>query len=116
MPAYAVIFTSQRTAGDNGYTETAAELTRLAETMPGYLGAHSVREPGGAGITISYWESPEAIAAWRDHPAHVAARRRMNEWYASWSLTVCRVERANTWPGADRKRTARDQTESDSAD
>jgi len=95
---WAVIFTSRRAAGDNGYAEAAEKLARLAEGMPGYLGAQSVRNADGEGMTVSYWESLEAIAAWRAHPAHVAARARADEWYESWSLSVCRVEHTRVHP------------------
>jgi heme-degrading monooxygenase HmoA len=98
QPVYAVIFTSRRTSGDNGYAETAARLASLAASMPGYLDAQSVRDADGNGITVSYWDSLEAIAAWKRHPEHAAARARMDEWYASWSLKVCRVQRGSSHP------------------
>ncbi|MBP55363.1 MAG: antibiotic biosynthesis monooxygenase, partial [Marinobacter sp.] len=61
-PYYAVIFTSHRTDGDNGYGEMAARMAELAAQQPGYLGMESARE--GLGITVSYWESLEAIRNW----------------------------------------------------
>jgi heme-degrading monooxygenase HmoA len=61
-PYYAVIFTSLRTEGDNGYAETALRMLELAREQPGYLGFETAR--GGLGISVSYWESPEAIRAW----------------------------------------------------
>lgn len=99
QPAYAVIFASRRKADPNdGYAETAGRLAALAEAMSGYLGARSVRAADGTGITVSYWDGLEAIAAWKAHPEHVAARARMAEWYESWSLEVCRVERGKIFP------------------
>lgn len=97
-PYYAAIFTSRRTEGDNGYAAAAQELVRLAEQAPGFLGAESVRAGDGAGITVSYWTSLEAIEAFRNQPRHVEVRGRMCDWYAAWSLRVCRVERASQWP------------------
>ena len=58
-PYYAVIFSSHRTDGDNGYGEMAERMAELAAQQPGYLGMESARE--GLGITVSYWESLEAI-------------------------------------------------------
>ena len=93
-PYYAVIFTSVRTSADNDYARTAARMLELAETMPGFLGVESARE--GVGITVSYWESLEAIRAWQQHPKHLAAQKQgRKEWYASFSTRVCRVEREN---------------------
>ena len=64
-PYYAVIFTNLRTEIDEGYGEMAEEMVRLAELQPGYLGHESVRN--GLGITISYWQSLEAIKNWKAH-------------------------------------------------
>ena len=40
-PYTAVIFTSTRTAGDQGYTTMSARMVELAATQPGYLGIES---------------------------------------------------------------------------
>ncbi len=102
-PYYAVIFTSLRTAGDHGYGETAARMEELAVQQPGFLGLESARD--GLGITVSYWESLEAIAAWKRHAEHLAAQRRgRTEWYAGFALRICKVERAyGTWPAEGRQ-------------
>ena len=42
-PYFAVIFTSERIAGDNGYAETAARIVELASQQPGFLGIESAR-------------------------------------------------------------------------
>lgn len=68
-PYYAVVFTSLRTVGDNGYAETAREMFTLVRSQPGYLGADSVRGPDGLGITVAYLRDEESIAAWRAVPA-----------------------------------------------
>ncbi|GAB6127214.1 antibiotic biosynthesis monooxygenase family protein [Humidesulfovibrio idahonensis] len=96
-PCYAVIFSSRRTAGDHGYAEAAAELVRLAEAAPGFLGAQSVRQEDGQGITVSYWDSLESIARFKADPRHVAVRARMADWYEEFGLRVCRVERETFW-------------------
>lgn len=93
-PYYAVIFTSSRNDGDCGYNEMSDEMTALAERQPGFLGMESVRDDSGFGITVSYWESEEAIAAWKQHHRHRAAQQRgMREWYKRFAVRVCRVER-----------------------
>ena len=94
---YAVIFTSVRTDNDGGYAETAGRMLDLARSMPGFLGVDSAREE--VGITVSYWESPEAIRAWREHPEHRAAQARgRSDWYASFTTRVCKVERESRFP------------------
>ena len=92
---YAVIFTAQRTPGDNGYAEMAARMDELAKTMPGYLGIESARDENGFGITVSYWESEEAIANWKKNAEHLQAQRQGRaEWYEHYSVRVAKVERA----------------------
>jgi len=93
-PYYAVIFTSERTEGDNGYSEMAEEMVELASKQPGFLGVESVRDQSGIGITVSYWESLEAIQNWREHVRHrVAQDRGRKEWYKRFATRVCKVER-----------------------
>lgn len=100
-PCYAVIFASRRTEGDKGYAEAAAEMVRLAEAEPGFLGAQSVRDADGEGITVSWWASLEDIERFRKQPRHAEARARMADWYQRWSLRVCRLERGVDWPGPE---------------
>ena len=98
-PYYAVIFTSLRTGGDDGYGATADRMVELAALQPGYLGVESVRGTDGLGITVSYWDSEAAIAAWRAHAEHTLARERgRRDWYAHYELRVAKVERAYGGP------------------
>lgn len=92
-PYYAVIFSSQRTPVDNGYDAMAARMLELAAQQPGYLGVESARD-AGAGITVSYWSSLDAIRAWKANAEHREAQRRgHSEWYSSFRLRVAKVER-----------------------
>lgn len=92
-PYYAVIFSSQRTDGDNGYGAMANKMVELASKQPGFLGVESARDEQ-LGITVSYWDSIEAIQAWKEHSAHIIAHEKgKSEWYQSFSLRVCKVER-----------------------
>jgi heme-degrading monooxygenase HmoA len=69
-------------------------MERLAREIPGYLGIESVRDNSGFGITVSYWESEQAIATWRSHPEHLDTQARgRRDWYARYELRVARVER-----------------------
>jgi len=90
-PYYAVIFTSVRTDGDNGYGETARRMRELAERQPGFLGFETARQE--IGISVSYWSSLEAIKAWREEVTHRQAQSRVRDWYATFRVRVCRVER-----------------------
>ena len=91
-PYYAVIFTSVRTAGDNGYNKMAEEMVTLAAQQPGFLGVESAREE--IGITVSYWDNLESIKNWRENYEHTQARRYGREkWYAGFRVRICKVER-----------------------
>ncbi len=93
-PYYAVIFTSRRTDVDSeGYCRTAARMEELAGQQPGFLGIESVRGANGVGITVSYWQSREAIAGWKRHVEHLSAQASgRNLWYACYRLRIARVE------------------------
>lgn len=56
-PYFAVIFTSTRSDGDQGYAAMAEEMVALASQQPGFLGVDSVRGTDGLWITVSYWTS-----------------------------------------------------------
>ena len=90
---FAVIFTSTRTEGGNGYAEAAERMAELVSEQPGFLGVESVRGADGVGITVSYWESEAAILAWQ-HPEHrLIQQRGRSIWYSAFHTRVCRVER-----------------------
>jgi len=90
-PYFAVIFTSIRAEGDEGYGEMAAHVLELARQQPGFLGFESARQE--IGISVSYWSSLEAIAAWKQNAFHREAQKRAQDWYASFRVRVCRVEK-----------------------
>jgi heme-degrading monooxygenase HmoA len=95
-PYYAAIFTSLRAlVDDEGYQRTTERMLELAQEQPGFLGVESARSPAGLGITVSYWESEEAIRGWRMHAEHrLAQELGRQKWYSRYALRVCRVERA----------------------
>lgn len=81
-PYYAVIFTSQRTEGQNGYDAMAQAMYELALEQPGCLGAESTRDDG-LGITVSYFTDEASIRAWKKNARHVVAQPLGKErWYS----------------------------------
>jgi heme-degrading monooxygenase HmoA len=94
-PYYAVIFTSQRTEGENGYGLMAERMIELATEQTGFLGAESVRNNSGFGITVSYWKTLENISAWKQHSEHrIAQESGKSLWYQDYHLRISKVERA----------------------
>ena len=91
-PYYAVIFTSLKTENDNGYAAMSEKMVALAAQQPGFLGVESARE--NVGITVSYWESIEAIKNWKIDTEHTKARNKGRfEWYKHFKVRICKVER-----------------------
>jgi heme-degrading monooxygenase HmoA len=94
-PYYAVIFTSTRTEVEEGYAAMADLMASLGSQQPGFLGLESARGADGLGITVSYWESEEAIANWKRHDEHrVAQATGIKTWYSEYVTRVAKVERA----------------------
>jgi heme-degrading monooxygenase HmoA len=91
-PYYAVIFSSERTDGDNQFAEMVEEMLKLASVQPGFLGVESARE--GVGISVSYWDSLEAIQKWEKNERHLIAQSKgISDWYLAYKSRVCKVER-----------------------
>jgi heme-degrading monooxygenase HmoA len=91
-PYYAVIFTSIRIGQDPGYDKMSEAMAESAAKQPGFLGVESAREE--VGITVSYWASLEAIAAWKAEASHLIAQQLGRDaWYAAYKTRICRVER-----------------------
>ena len=91
-PYYAVIFTSLRTDVENGYADTAKRMAELAVEQPGFLGVESARNE--VGITVSYWESLEAIKTWKQNAEHLIAQRSGRDiFYKDYKTRIAKVER-----------------------
>jgi len=91
-PYFAVIFTSTRTEGDNGYVDMANRMVELAEQQSGFLGIESARE--NVGITVSYWADLDSIKNWKANSEHLEAQKTgRKSWYDSFKVRVSKVER-----------------------
>ena len=91
-PYYAVIFTSTRTEGNNGYIEMSQLMEDLATKQEGYIGMDSARNE--VGITVSYWKDLEAIKIWKHHADHLVAQQKgRTDWYQWYKIRICKVER-----------------------
>lgn len=91
-PYYAVIFTSIRTKIDENYAEMGANMVALAKQQPGFLGVESARNE--IGITVSYWESLEAISNWKQNLDHLDAQfLGRQKWYENYTVRIAKVEK-----------------------
>jgi heme-degrading monooxygenase HmoA len=103
-PYTAVIFTSLRRDADHAeYAMAAERMAELVLQQPGYLGMESVRDATGLGITVSYWTSPGAAAAWKAQAEHrLTQDRGRKAFYESYALRICEVTREATFDGSSR--------------
>jgi len=91
-PYYAVIFTSVKKENAEGYEQMAEKMVTLAKQQPGFIGVESARNE--IGITVSYWQSLEAISLWKQHTQHLIAQELgKNNWYKHYKVRICLVER-----------------------
>jgi len=91
-PYYAVIFTSLRTEGDDGYNDMAQQMDELAKQQPGYLGIESARNE--TGITVSYWKDLQSIQQWKQQADHLLAQQKgISDWYSDYKVRIALVER-----------------------
>jgi heme-degrading monooxygenase HmoA len=95
----AVVFLSQRRAGDEAaYAAAAAAMEALAAVQPGYRGVDAARGADGFGITVSWWADEAAALAWRAHADHAATRERGRaDWYDFYEVAVATVDRSYRW-------------------
>lgn len=91
---YAAIFTNQRSEeGADLYPLMSDRMVELAQKQEGFLGLESVRGDDGLGITVSYWESRDAIKSWGKHGEHVIAKQHgRQEFYLWYQLRIAKVE------------------------
>ena len=91
-PYYAVIFTSVMTAATMDYQNMSDKMVELAKQQDGFLGIETARNE--IGITVSYWNSLEAIKKWKFNLDHIEAREKgRSTWYKQFKVRICKVER-----------------------
>jgi heme-degrading monooxygenase HmoA len=89
-PYYAVIFTSRRSEGDNGYQDMSDKIESLVRKQPGYLGMESARNK--IGITVCYWKDMESIQGWAENNDHGEAKEKGKAmWYEAYKVRICQV-------------------------
>lgn len=90
-PYYAVIFTSTRTEGDNGYDEMSNKIEALVKEQSGYLGMESARNE--VGITVCYWKDMASIQQWAQNMEHKKAKEQgKSTWYQHYKVRISKVE------------------------
>ena len=70
----------------------AEKMEALARLQPGFISVESARNE--IGITVSYWESLEAIRNWKTNIDHLVAQEKgRSTWYKNYKVRIAKIER-----------------------
>jgi len=71
-----------------------ARMYELATSMPGFVSYREYQSADGESVAIVEFESKETLAAWRNHPEHLAAQEKgRSRWFAEYRIQVCEAVR-----------------------
>src|SRR5690554_129397 len=100
--SYVVVFRSRLRPGvEEAYARRGGEIYALAEKMPGLISARDYTAEDGERVAIIEFDTEANLLAWRDHAEHRRAQAQgREEFYSSYSLQICKVERAATFDHA----------------
>lgn len=99
---YAVIFSSKRQdANSDLYYEHNNKLDEKIRTMPGYIKHAGIRHPETReGVTVAYFDSLDAIDAWRKDFEHMDAKKlAKSHFYENYNVTITVVIESYGWQG-----------------
>lgn len=84
------------------YEQVGARMDALVRAMPGFVSAKDFSAADGDGVLLVTFASAAELAAWRNLPEHLEAQRLGREqFYASYSVQVCEVVRAYSFPAPE---------------
>src|SRR5947207_440169 len=79
-------------------TRLGARMYELAAAMPGFISYKDFAAQDGENVSIVEFESPETLAAWREHPEHRTVQQRArDEFFADYHIQVCSLLRESVW-------------------
>ena len=74
--------------------ELGMRMYQLAVGMTGFISYKDFTADDGENVTLVEFDTAEHLAAWRNHPEHVAAQKAGRERYFSWyQIQVCQIQR-----------------------
>jgi len=92
MPLYTSTFTFAKRQFDDEFHALDAVIAQVARDTPGYLGEEAWENPAnGLVSTVYYWESMAALQALMQHPAHLQAKQRQQQWLAGYQVVISQV-------------------------
>ena len=83
---------------EHEYQRAFERMLELVSQMPGFQGIEGYKGEDGSELAVARFDSPEAIAAWRDEPEHVQTRQRgREEFFSAYDITIATVWRHYDW-------------------
>lgn len=71
-----------------------ARMYELASSMPGFISYREYQSGDGESVALVEFDSKDSLAAWRNHPEHLAAQAQgRSRWFADYRIQVCEVVR-----------------------
>jgi heme-degrading monooxygenase HmoA len=95
-----IVFRAQLRPGiaDPDLEATGLRMHELATRMPGFVSYKDYASSDGESVTVVEFESHETLAAWRNHPEHVAAQDKARaRWFSNYRISVADVVRDKSW-------------------
>ena len=78
---------------DDEFHELNNKVIDAAESNPGYLGRESwVDEERN--VVILYWDNLSDLKDFSNHPDHLVAKKRYEEWYGGYQVLISEVVRS----------------------
>jgi heme-degrading monooxygenase HmoA len=79
---------------DEDFHRLDRAIAAMAKTLPGYLGEESW-ENGETGLVcnVYYWETLEALQRLVQHPRHLEAKARQQDWLNGYQVVISQVIR-----------------------
>jgi heme-degrading monooxygenase HmoA len=79
--------------------DSGRRMYELAAAMPGFVSYKDYASSDGESVSIVEFDTPEHLAAWREHPEHRTVQARAREaLLAEYRVQVCRLERESRFP------------------
>lgn len=89
---YTSTFTFAKREFDDEFHALDKVIAQIARSTPGYLGEESWENPSNGLLSnVYFWETMASMQALMQHPAHVDAKQRQQQWLAGYQVVIAQV-------------------------
>ena len=81
-------------------------VTRQAKASPGFRAGRTLLDKGLVFWTLTLWDSPEAMRAYRDNDRHGAVMPKLIDWCCEASVAQWEADALPSWSDAHQRMTA----------